>query len=79
MWSWRTNAPLRIRQQPLILMECSVIADRYLGLGYTQDAMDLMLRLKQCALAYGGDFTLLWHNSHLTTAEDRAFFRELIA
>lgn len=79
MWSWQTNAPLRIRQRPLILMECSVIANRYLGLGYTQEAMDRMLTLKQRALAHGGDFTLLWHNSHLTTAEDRAFFQELIA
>lgn len=60
-------------------MECSVIAERYLGLGYTDQAFDLMLALKQRALLYGGDFTLLWHNSHLTTAQDQEFYQELIA
>lgn len=79
MWSWKKNAPLSIVQRPLILMEGSVIDDRYLGMGNSRESMELMLRLKRHALAYGGDFTLLWHNSSLTTPEDRAFFQELIA
>lgn len=57
----------------------SPLPNCYLRPGYSQKAMDRMLTLKQRALAYGGDFILLWHNSHLTTAEDRAFFRELIS
>ena len=71
--------PLNIKQRPLVLMECSVFADRYMGFGYTDEAMDLMLSLKQKSLAYGGDFTLLWHNSHLSTEMDKKFFAELIA
>jgi hypothetical protein len=35
---------LRLRQRPLIVMECSVIADRYLGLGYSAAALELMQR-----------------------------------
>jgi peptidoglycan/xylan/chitin deacetylase (PgdA/CDA1 family) len=70
--------PLPLRERPLIVMECSVIADRYLGLGYTDAALELMLTLKQRALRYGGNFTLLWHNSHLTTAKDRAFYQALV-
>jgi len=27
---------------------------------------------------FGGAFTLLWHNSHLTTAQDRAFYQALV-
>ncbi len=79
MWSWQKRAPLQIKQRPLILMECSVIADCYMGLGYSEEAMAVMMLLKQRALAYGGDFTLLWHNSHLTTESDKVFFKELIA
>ena len=41
-----------------------MIAERYLELGYTPEALDLMLTLKHRALRYGGDFTLLWHNSY---------------
>jgi hypothetical protein len=53
--------------------------ERYLGLGYTDATLDLMLTLKARALRYGGDFTLLWHKPHLTTAQDRAFYRALVA
>jgi hypothetical protein len=79
MWSWKKCAPLQIRQRPLILMEVSVIADRYMGLGYTDDAIAVMMSMKQRVLAFGGDFTLLWHNSHLTTEADKSIFSELIA
>ena len=34
---------------------------------------------KHRALCYGGDFTLLWHHSHLTTARDRDFYQALVA
>lgn len=78
MWSWRRGASLAIKQRPLILMESSVIADRYMGLGYSPAALDKMQLLKKKSLAHGGDFVLLWHNSHLTTPEDREFFSQLI-
>lgn len=78
MWSWKKNAHLKIRQRPLIVMETSVIATAYMGLGYTHTSINLMESLKRKALAHGGDFVLLWHNSHLTTSEDREFFTQLI-
>jgi peptidoglycan/xylan/chitin deacetylase (PgdA/CDA1 family) len=78
MWSWLDNAPLNLRQKPLIVMESSVVSDMYLGLGYTEKALDLLLRLKKRSLAYGGDFVFLWHNSHLSKIKDREFFLELI-
>jgi len=78
MWSWRNRAPLKIKQRPLVVMECTVIAERYLGLGYTDEALDLMLMLKGRAIKYGGDFTLLWHNDHLLTRQDREYFVQII-
>lgn len=79
MWGWTRLSPLKICQRPLVLMECSVISPNYLGLGYSREAIDLMLTLKKRALKYGGDFTLLWHNSHLLTAKDREFFQDLVS
>jgi hypothetical protein len=48
-------------------------------LGYTDEALDLMLTLKQRALRHGGDFTLLWHNSYLMIAKDQEFYQALVA
>lgn len=79
MWSWQKQAPLTLKQRPLVLMECSVIAERYMGLGYSEEAKELMLSLKRNCLTFGGDFTMLWHNSHLSTDSDKNFFCELLS
>jgi hypothetical protein len=65
-------------QRPLIAMECSVIAPRYLGLGYGPASLTLFQRLKQRCQAVGGQFTLLWHNSHFTTAAERELYRQVV-
>lgn len=70
--------PLQIRERPLIVMERAVIPDNYLGFGYTDDALGLMLYYRDICRQFLGNFTLLWHNSNLATAKERAFYRELI-
>lgn len=77
MWSWRAKAPLALRQHPLVLMESSVISRTYMDLGYSDEAWRLMTRLARASMRRGGDFTLLWHNSHLLTDEDWQFFEAL--
>jgi len=69
---------LRLQQRPLILMECSVIAKRHMGLGYSDAALDLMLSYKRICRQFDGCFTLLWHNHHLATRKDKMFYRALI-
>jgi len=70
--------PLPLIQRPLIAMECSVIAPRYLGLGYGPASLALFHRLKQRCQDVGGQFTLLWHNSHFTTADDWGLYRQVV-
>jgi hypothetical protein len=70
---------LQLIQWSLIVMECSVIAERYLGLGYGPAALALIQQLQQSCCAVGGQFTLLWHNSHFARAEDRALYRQVVA
>jgi hypothetical protein len=70
---------LNLRQRPLILMEASVLSQRYMNKGYTDATLDYMKRLKATCHRHGGTFTLLWHNSHLRTENDRRFYQELIA
>jgi hypothetical protein len=69
---------LQLIQRPLIVMECSVIAEHYLGLGYGPAALALIQQLQQCCRAVGGQFTLLWHNSHFGRAEDRELYRKTL-
>ena len=73
-----TQRPLPLIQRPLIAMECSVIASRYLGYGYGSSTIELFQLLKQRCEAVAGQFTLLWHNSHLTNSQDRYIYRRLL-
>ncbi|MDY0188114.1 MAG: polysaccharide deacetylase family protein [Syntrophus sp. (in: bacteria)] len=78
MYDLIEGRPLRLWQYPLILMECSVLEERYLGMGCTDSAADLMGELKKQARKFGGNFTLLWHGSRLGRKEARSIYRELV-
>lgn len=74
-----TDKPLKIRIRPLVVMECTVIAERYMNLGYSQQALDKFLELKDTCRKVDGCFTLLWHNSHFVQKGDFNFYGKLIA
>jgi hypothetical protein len=78
LYDLKRRETLRLRERPLILMECSVIARRHLGMGYSDEALDYMVRYRDTCRRFGGDFTLLWHNSHLRSPQDKRFYRTLI-
>jgi hypothetical protein len=78
MWSWATRKKLKLKQRPLICMECSVIAENYLALGYSLKARELMAGLKAKSLYYNGNFVLLWHNSSLQSKSEKEMFVEII-
>ena len=69
---------LNLRQRPLVLMECSVIEDRYMGLGYSDEAIAVMHGFKDTCEKMGGAFTLLWHNSRLTHKWDKELYGQLV-
>ncbi|MBE0492574.1 MAG: polysaccharide deacetylase family protein [Sulfurospirillum sp.] len=69
---------LKLKQRPLIVMECSVIDKSYMGLGYTKEALQVMKDLKQKCFKYNGSFSLLWHNSHFKAKEDKKMFEEVV-
>lgn len=69
--------PLRIR--PLIAMDCTVIAERYLDLGSTEEAYQKFNDLKNRCKSVGGIFTLLWHNSFFNNPQDFNIYRRLLS
>jgi hypothetical protein len=69
---------LELRQRPLVLMECSVIEKRYMGLGCSREAETVMHKLKEICQRVGGVFTMLWHNSNLLDKRSRSIYQELV-
>ncbi|MFD1007276.1 polysaccharide deacetylase family protein [Oceanisphaera ostreae] len=73
-----TQQILKIRIRPLIAMECTIIAERYMGLGYGKEAESKFLELKEKCRKVKGCFTLLWHNSHFANQEDLTLYKQIL-
>lgn len=73
-----SDKPLSLRIRPLVAMDCTVIAERYLGLGSTDAAYEKFNELKNSCRKVGGVFTLLWHNSFFNSANDFDIYSRLI-
>ncbi|MCO4322425.1 polysaccharide deacetylase family protein [Aliidiomarina quisquiliarum] len=72
-----TQQSLQIRIRPLIAMECTIIADRYMGLGYGAEAENKFAGLKDTCRRVSGCFTLLWHNSHFHNEFDKKLYTKV--
>ena len=69
---------LRLIQRPLIVMECSVADRRNLGLGYGSEARAVILKLKNQCQRVQGEFTMLWHNNRIGSAESQRLYLEVL-
>ena len=78
MYDLVNRRPFKLKQRPLIVMECTIIAPRYEGLGYSEQAMQRFAYFKKVSHQFNGIFNLLWHNSHFENAQDKQFYKELI-
>lgn len=66
---------LRLMERPLIVMDTTLLD--YMQLGPTEQAIQRGLCLKERCQRLGGNFTILWHNSNLTTQAHWRVFLEL--
>jgi hypothetical protein len=69
--------PMNLCEQPLIVMECSIISEKYMGLRASRKAQDKMINLKEICKKVGGEFAILWHNSSLNTKKEKEIYREI--
>jgi len=69
---------LSIRIRPLVVMECSVISEEYLGLGISSEATDKFLYFKSICKKNRGVFTLLWHNSSLVSSAEKSMYTKIV-
>ena len=76
----KKRQPLKLTEYPLIVMECTVIDQRYMNLGLEDDgALQTMATYKQRCQRFNGDFTLLWHNSRLIDRRELTLYNEIIS
>jgi peptidoglycan/xylan/chitin deacetylase (PgdA/CDA1 family) len=78
MFDLVNRMPLKLKQRPLINMECTIISERYENFGYTNLTKPRFENFKKLCKKNNGIYTLLWHNSHFTNSEDKELYRELI-
>ena len=69
---------LKLRQKPLIMMECSVFSSNYMNMDYSERTLEYVKKIKDSCVSTGGNFILLWHNSYFKSEKDKNFYQELI-
>ena len=69
---------LTVRIRPLVMMECTVIDDVYLGLGISEAAEENMKVLKKHCRMVQGQFVLLWHNSYFISDACKSIYQNLL-
>lgn len=78
MFDIENQRVLSLRQRPLIMMEASVLSPNYMDMGYSDETLEYMKKIKEKCFLNGGNFTLLWHNSSCQSKKDKIFYQELI-
>ncbi|WP_310423802.1 polysaccharide deacetylase family protein [Chamaesiphon sp. VAR_48_metabat_135_sub] len=74
-----TRKHLNLKEKPLIVMECTVLDDRYMNLGAEETlALQCILDLKNCCKTFQGEFTLLWHNNRFTDPREVEMYKQII-
>src|SRR6266849_5518648 len=74
----KTRNSLRLKERPLIAMDCTVLDPEFLNQGITSTAFDRFKSLKDTCRHYDGNFTLLWHNDRLADPAEASFYRALV-
>lgn len=72
------GSALKLRIQPLIAMEGSVMEKEYMGKGAGDAAFQVIRKLKNACRSVNGNFTLLWHNSELEVGEKKALYERIL-
>lgn len=71
------NKALDLVEYPLIVMECSVLGERYMNLQH-DEALEYILKLKRSCRKYNGCFGLLWHNSSFVEPAEVDLYKNVL-
>ena len=66
MYDLAKRKTMKLKQRPLIVMDCTIIEDKYEGLGFRNQSINRFKYFKDICQKYNGDFVFLWHNSYFS-------------
>ena len=72
-----TQEKLKLKERPLIAMECSLFEERYLNLSY-KESYEKLISLLYTVKKYNGNFTWLWHNDQLSNQDKRELYEKVL-
>lgn len=78
MFDLNKRKAMNLKQRPLIVMEGTIIEDKYEGLHYSEESYNRFNSFKEKCQKYNGSYTLLWHNSFFQMEQDKIFYTKLI-
>lgn len=74
----KTRNELNVKEIPLVVMDATLLAERYLGLS-CNDAKNLAVSLKNECKKYNGIFSLLWHNNEFNSKEKINLYKHILS
>ena len=77
VFNLQTRQMLKLRERPLVVMECSLWNAAYMGFGAAK-AVDKVGELSRASRRYEGDFSLLWHPGQTQIPERRMVFLAML-
>lgn len=73
----KTRKQLRLIERPLVVMEASLLANKYMNLSISK-AKEKALELKKECVKYDGTFSVLWHNNEFSDCEKRELYINIL-
>ncbi|WP_159446773.1 polysaccharide deacetylase family protein [Anaerovibrio lipolyticus] len=68
---------LKLKEYPLIVMECSGLDECYMGLSH-EEMCERSIKLKKRCEKYAGNFVILWHNSRFIEKAEIDTYKTII-
>ncbi len=78
VYDLKAKKQLNLKERPLIVMDGSIIENRYMNLGTGRDAQSALNTLKNRCRLFNGDFILLWHNNRFVNNEEVWLYESLL-
>ncbi len=69
---------LKLRQRPLVVMDCTIVDDRYMGLGTGERAYVRIKELKDTSRRFNGDFSVLRHNQRFSDDAEKRLYQDVL-
>jgi len=77
VFNLKTRQSLKLREHPLIVMECSLLSTVYRGLSHN-DAEKTIEKLLHTCQKFQGYFTILWHNSEFLVVKNKKLYTKIL-